>query len=227
MPGGLRSWQFDVASGFLKRATAYASEFATVCGRFPLPINDGKPEVDLRKAAYNVLALEVALLEAGRLLRDTPLEPLISNVLRMAAVSASRLRALARSITLEDKASRQEKRAWTWSGVAAAFNALVRPSMTEPAQCRWEELIEGSYLLDLDDEIDALIQLAMGFVTAPPLPDHVGYVIRPGSAHEEHVRGNRRWCALCGWLDMITVPTETHRLYHLGFGHTTAGGPQN
>jgi hypothetical protein len=102
MPGGLRGWQFDVASGFLQRATAHASEFATVCGRFPLSADDGKPEVDLRKAAYNVLALEVALLEAGRLLRDTPLEPLISTALHVAAVSASRLRALAQSITWED-----------------------------------------------------------------------------------------------------------------------------
>ena len=227
MPGGLRGWQFDVAGGLLKRLTTYASEFATVCGRFPLSIDDGKPEVDLRKAAYNVLALEVVLLEAGRSLTGTTLEPLISTALTAAAVSASRLRALARSITLEDRASRSEKRAWTWTGVATEFNALVRPTMNERGLCGWEELIEGSHLLELDDHLDALIQQAMGFVTAPPLPDHVGRVIRAGSAHEEHVRGNRRWCALCGWLNMIEIPTATHRLYHLDFGQTATGGPHN
>jgi hypothetical protein len=110
--------------------------------------------------------------------------------------------------------------------VAAAFYGLVHPTMTEPARCGWDELIEGSYLLELDDHMDALIQQAMGYVTAPPLPVDVGHVIRSGSAHEEHVRGNRRWCAICGWLDMITVRTDTHRLYH-GFGYTTAGGPHN
>jgi hypothetical protein len=227
VPGGLRGWQFDVASGLLKRVTTYASEFATVCGRFPLSTNAGKPEVDLRKAAYDVLALDFALLEAGRSLSGTPLEPLISTALTAAAVSASRLRALARSITLEDLGSRNEKRAWTWTGVATEFNAVVRPTMTEPGLCGWEELIEGRYLFELDDQIDALIQQAMGLVTAPPLPDHVGHVIRQGSAHEEHVRGNRRWCALCGWLDMIDVPTATHRLYHADFGQTTTGGPHN
>ena len=111
-----------MAGGFLKRVTAYASEFATVCCRFPLSTNDGKPEFDLRKAAYNVLGLEVALLEAGRSLSGSPLEPLISTALTAAAVSASRLRALERSITLEDLASRNEKRAWTWTGVATEFN---------------------------------------------------------------------------------------------------------
>ena len=66
----------------------------------------------MRKAAYDVIGLQVALLEAADSLRNSPLEPLISNALRLAAVSGSRIHAVARSITLEDRASSQEKRAW-------------------------------------------------------------------------------------------------------------------
>jgi hypothetical protein len=227
MPSGLKSWQFDIASDLLKRVTECASELASVSGTFPLSSAGERPRADMRKAAYDVIGLQVAFLEAADSLRNSPLEPLISNALRLAAVSGPRIHALARSITLEDKASSQEKRAWTWGGMVAAFNARVRPTMTEPAQCEWAVLIDGTYLHDLDDEVHALIQLAMGFVVEPPQPDHVGYIVRRGSAHEEHVRGSRRWCALCGWLDVISRPLDAQMHYHFGLGYTVVDGPHN
>jgi hypothetical protein len=224
VPDDLTSWQFDVASAFLRRATAPALELAVVCRQFPLSTQVAKPEIDFRKASYNAFNLSRALLAASRLLRDSPLGPPISTALLLAVVSAERLRALAGSITLEDTASRQDDRAWTWSEATAAFHAAVQPIMREPARCTWEKMIQGSYMRDLDREMGALIERTTEFVVAPPRPDHVVYVVRRGSAHEEHVRGNRSWCALCGWLDLITVPTDTQRLYHLGYGQTAASG---
>lgn len=227
MPSAPRSWQFDIASGLLKGTTELASDLASVIDRFPLNPADGRPETNFRKAAYVVIALQVALSEAGGQLHDTPLEPSISTAVRLAQASAPRLRALALSITLEYKASNLNERSWTWSGAMAAFNADVLPTMTEPARCGWEMLVDGSYLHELDDAMHSVIQVAMELVTAPPRPEHVGYVIRRGSAHEEHVRGSRRWCAVCGWLDVISFPTEGQRLYHLGFDQTMPGGQHN
>src|SRR5690349_6572566 len=189
MAAGFQSWQFDRISDLLKRIRSHASELASVSGGFPLATDDRRPEIDFRKAADDVVGMQLALAEARNELGDSPLDTPIITSLRLATTSVLRMRALARSITLEDRASSRENRAWTWSGAAAAFNAHVRSAMTEPAQCDWDVLVEGVYLHELDDEIHALIQLALGFVMAPPLPDHVGQVIRRGSAHEEHVRG--------------------------------------
>lgn len=227
MTAGFQSWQFDRVSDFLNRVTASASAVASVTSRFPLASDDARPDVGLRKATYDVIDLQLALLEARKSLGDTPLEPLIATSLGLAELSARRLLALARSISLEDATSRRENRPWTWSAATAAFNALVHETMAQSARCEWSVLIEGVYLHDLDDEIHQLVQLALGFVMAPPQPEHVGEVIRRGSAHEEHVRGRRRWCAICGWLDAITTPTEVQKLYHLGFTRLPAAGPNN
>lgn len=227
MQSGLRSWQFDIASGLLKRTTGSASELAAAINRFPLNPADGRPDTNFRKAAYEVIALQVALHEAGEVLHDSPLEPSISTTVRLAQTAAPRLRALALSITLEDRASNQNERSWTWSGALEAFNAYVLPTLTEPAPCGWETLVDGGYLHELDDAMHTLIQVAMELVMAPPQPEHVGYIIRRGSAHEEHVRGSRKWCAICGWLDVISVPNDTQRLYHFGYTHTMPGGPHN
>lgn len=48
-------------------------------------------------------------------------------------------------------------------------------------------------------------------------PTQVEEIRRQGSAHEEHVANGRAWCAICGWLDAITSPTDTHILYHSGY----------
>lgn len=227
VPSGLTSWQFEIASGLLKRSTASASELASAIDRFPLQPADGRPETNFRKAAYDVIALQVTLHEAGEQLQGSSLEPSISAAVRLAQVAAPRLRALALSITLEDRSSKLNGRSWTWSGAAAAFNAYVLPTLTEPAQCGWEMLVDGGYLHELDDAIHSLIQAAMELVMAPPQPEHVSNIIRRGSAHEEHVRGSRKWCALCGWLDAIGAPSDTQRIYHFGFAHTMPAGQHN
>jgi hypothetical protein len=227
MPNALEEWQFDVASDLLKRVLELASGIGSLGNKFPISTEGGKPDADLRRGAHDVIALRVALLDVAVSLRDSSLEPSIANALHLTAITAPRLHGLARSITVEDKASRRHNRAWSWSGVAAAYDASVRDTMTEPARCGWEVLIDGTYLHDLDDAIHALTQLAMEFVMAPPHPEHVHDIVRRGSAHEEHVRGRRRWCALCGWLDAISRPTETQSLYHFGSSSVPAGGPYN
>ena len=60
-----------------------------------------------------------------------------------------------------------------------------------------------------------LIQLALDLLQSPP-HQPATQIRRRGSAHEEHVYGSRSWCAICGWLDMIAVPTGTNTLYQGG-----------
>lgn len=95
------------------------------------------------------------------------------------------------------------------------FDAHVRTAMSDATRCGWDELIEGEHVHELDEWLHTLIQLALDLLQSPPLQPAT-QIRRRGSAHEEHVYGGRSWCAICGWLDIITGPTSINTLYHGG-----------
>jgi hypothetical protein len=52
-------------------------------------------------------------------------------------------------------------------------------------------------------------------------PSGIAETRRPQvSAHEEHGQNGRTWCAICGWLDEITVPAAFAKLYHSNFAQS-------
>lgn len=211
----------------LRRTLRWATELAPVIGEFPIATADGKPTSDFRTAAYRALGFELDLLEIGLAQRrlglfemgspspETDLNELIASASLLAVKVARRLRALAQAITMEGLAAGKENRQWTWAGAEAMYNTHVISAMPHLTRCGWDELIEGNYMHELDHLMHALIQLALDLLMSPPQRDQQATEVhRRGSAHEEYVYGSRNWCAICGWLDMIAVPTETHRLYH-------------
>ena len=70
-----------------------------------------------------------------------------------------------------------------------------------------------------EDRQPSLLRRALAENRQPPVlenhqPSGAPGIRRPGSAHEEHVHHGRRWCAVCGWLDEITVHAAFAKLYH-------------
>lgn len=136
-------------------------------------------------------------------------------VLRMARLAAKktswRLLALAQSIAFEADNAGREQREWTWTGAESMFAKYEAPAMDDWNRCDWEELIQGKYMREFEDQSRALMDVLQRLIASPPKPGRPADEIRrPGSAHEEHVYGGFRWCAVCGWIELSATPIEFH-----------------
>jgi response regulator RpfG family c-di-GMP phosphodiesterase len=225
----------------LRRTVGQSADIAVLTSQFPISTADGKPQFDFGKAAASVRGFQLALDETRRVLGEiaraygalrehvpiekldvwsrvrlapgTELNELPWTAFLAAKKSSSRLFALARSIALETDAASKEQRDWSWSGAERMFTTQERPAMYELSQCDWDELIQGKYIHELVDQSHALIDLVQRQLLWPPKPNRPADEIRrPGSAHEEHVYGAFRWCAVCGWIELMAAPIGVHTL---------------
>jgi hypothetical protein len=223
----------------LRRSVGQRAEIAALASQFPLSTAHGKPQFDFRLAAASVEGFHVALSETRRVLGEiasaygalreyvpnekldvwrrvrlvpgTELSELPWTAVLSAKKSAARLYALARSIELETDAASEEQRDWSWSGAERMFTTQARPAMYVLSQCDWDELVEGKYIHELIDQVQALTDLVQRQLLSPPKPNRPADEIRrPGSAHEEHVYGAHRWCAVCGWIELMAAPIGVH-----------------
>jgi response regulator RpfG family c-di-GMP phosphodiesterase len=224
----------------LRRTVGQATEIAAaLTGQFPISPVDGKPQFDFGEAAASVHGFQHALIETRRILGEiarahgafpeyipdeevdawsrarlvpgTELNELPLTAFLATRKSSERLFALARSIELETDLASKEQRDWTWTGAESMFTTQARSAMQEFSLCNWDELIQGAYVHELVDQVHALIGLVQHQLQLPPKPNRPADDIRrPGSAHEEHVYGAYRWCAVCGWIELMAVPTGVH-----------------
>lgn len=207
----------------LRRIVGRVADTALWNSPFPISTALGKPQFDFGRAASSVADFLVALTEVSPLLDELTRayegqvahRPELSDapgIARLVAKkTASRLFALAQSIAFESNEAGKEHRDWSWTGAESMFRKYERPAMDEANECDWDELLQGEYMPEFEIRSRALIELVQRLLVAPPKPNRQADEIRrPGSAHEEHVYGAYRWCAVCGWIELMAAPIGIH-----------------